>query len=218
MTDMQGSKYARKSKVREPKLFVIATEGEKTEAIYFEALKEKLRNNRMQILILQTKDGKSSPRDVFERLSKIKKNDTIDADYDELWMVCDIDYWQPKMLKEIFRECKKKNINTAFSNPKFELWLLLHFIDVNNYNQHKQMQLMKKNQLELALKKYLVGYDHSRYSTIKLMENVDAAIENARLSDKHPNKDWPENLETKVYRLLLSLNDFNVNYIPNIKI
>jgi hypothetical protein len=54
--------------VRDATLFIVATEGEKTEKIYFSVF----RSSRLKVRLLPTLDGKSSPNSVLERISEFQ--------------------------------------------------------------------------------------------------------------------------------------------------
>ena len=54
---------------RDARLFVIATEGEKTEKQYFSLF----RNRRCQVKIITSKEGRSAPKYIFEQLKKIQE-------------------------------------------------------------------------------------------------------------------------------------------------
>ncbi len=62
---------------------------------------------------------------------------------DQVWLVMDVDRWTHSHLKDIAELCQQqKNTfwKTAISNPCFEIWLLLHYIDLNSLNS-----IMQKN-------------------------------------------------------------------------
>lgn len=102
-------------------LYVIATEGEVTEKVYFNGL---FRRKNIRMPILSTQKGNSSPDRVLRRLSEYKNEHN--AAPEELWLVIDRDYWDKKKLEKIKKDCESKNYNLIISNPCFELWLLLH--------------------------------------------------------------------------------------------
>lgn len=63
--------------LRDTKLIIIATEGEKTEKQYFED--DVFTNQRVHVRVLGTKDGFSAPKHVLQRLRKYKKQYDIQA-------------------------------------------------------------------------------------------------------------------------------------------
>ncbi|WP_422451131.1 MULTISPECIES: RloB domain-containing protein [unclassified Endozoicomonas] len=52
--------------------------------------------------------------------------------HDELCLVIDRDQqaWEEKAISEIAKACDQKQYLLALSNPAFDLWLLLHHLDV----------------------------------------------------------------------------------------
>ena len=70
--------------LRDTRLIIIAAEGEKTEKQYFSMF----RNRRVQVKVLHTEDGLSSPKHVFDRLAKYRKAYDVKCD-DELWLVAE---------------------------------------------------------------------------------------------------------------------------------
>ena len=123
--------YPRKKKVdtrSEKRLFVVSVEGAATEVEYLRRL-EKLYYGTCMIDVLSDVN-KSSPCSVLERIQNyrcsLKRGD-------ELWCVVDKDRWSDAQLNQIEEWAKGSSggisRNMGLSNPKIELWLLLHFAD-----------------------------------------------------------------------------------------
>lgn len=55
---------------------------------------------------------------------------------DELWICIDTDHWirggHQAELSQVLQECRSKGYGVAISNPCFEVWLLMHFADVDD--------------------------------------------------------------------------------------
>ena len=125
--------FVRRSGLRDATLFVIASEGVVTEPRSFNGIKERWHNPRIYVEILERDDpGHSSPEQVLKALSRFAEEYRL-RDGDQLWLVIDRDSqsWKPRMMASIARECQRKTYHLAVSNPCFEIWLLLHFEDVN---------------------------------------------------------------------------------------
>lgn len=221
------------------KIFVIATEGAETEPAYFSLLDVLVQSNsalnkRVKVLTLRREivdDAKtlqakrkagvpthkdSAPDFVLQQLENYFEKNALKDD-DELWCIVDRDRWtiRPSQkglgLKGIARECLKRGYHFCLSNPNFELWLLLHVKNLNDYTIDEQAELLKnkkgntsKTLLERELSKYLSnGYNKSRLTSTDFMPNIQTAIDQAKLLDTNPSARWIEDaLYTKVYSLV----------------
>ena len=107
--------------------FLIATEGKKTEPNYLNALKEELEaTNRFNIEISIDGKGKATKALVNKIIRQIEN---CNKEYDRVWAVFDKDEFND--FDEAINLAQNKNINCAWSNESFELWLLLHFKEVS---------------------------------------------------------------------------------------
>lgn len=190
------SRFQRKFQTREPKrTIVIATEGEKTEKIYFDVWKRKV-ERKLNIQILETKSGGESPRGVLGRLKRFLEKKTYSTKYgDEFWIVIDRDTWEEDELSEVFRECKNCQYNFAVSNPCFELWLNFH---QENPKCPKSCSECEKQLTKLFGRKY----DKSDYDAESLIEKVDRAIEQAARLHLDKTEPFPKDTGTPVYLLV----------------
>jgi hypothetical protein len=75
-------------------------------------------------------DVKAIGKDPCELLQKARelrdKAERKNQPYDEIWLVFDRDKVPLSTLQQVLKEAQAEGFNVAFSNPKFELWLLLH--------------------------------------------------------------------------------------------
>ena len=185
---------ARRAHFRNPKkFFVVATEGEKTEKLYFDEFKPS-RDAVMQVKVLENKQHKTKPKDCLERLKSYEANYQLGPE-DELWLMIDRDSWEEAELNEVARKIEKRaNYFLALSNPCFELWLYLHLRDNKPFNH--------RHQLLPELEKLLGSYGKGNYDAARIAESVDAAIERAEKLDTPPQNPWPKQQGTHVYRLM----------------
>lgn len=206
--------FERPENKRSAKLFVIATEGRKTERIYFDALAERFDSTKVHIEVIKKLDNNSSPEVVLEQLNMFAEAYNLD-DNDELWMVIDRDSqsWGIEMIKSVARICHQKNgYFLALSNPAFELWLLLHLVDCTGLTQPEKDDLFRnakvsrsKTYSKKMLSDLLGGFNEARYNPSPLISNVDDAIQNAIKLDINPRDRWPNYLATSVYKLVQSI-------------
>lgn len=206
----------RREAFRDARLIVIASEGKDTERIYFKALAKEYTNPRVHVHILKRSEDEknnSSPEHVLEQLNEYKCQYELEAD-DELWLVTDKDHWTEAMLSRVATECMQDvSMHMALSNPCFELWLLLHLVDVSSLTPEEQLLWMKNRRkskssnpyLKVLLRQKMGSYHESAYDVLTLIQHVEVAIERARLLDKNPADRWPQTLGTRVYLLAESV-------------
>ncbi|MCY4020615.1 MAG: RloB family protein [Chloroflexi bacterium] len=122
------------------KLFVIVTEGEKTEQTYFQDFSavERFNHPNVHLEIIQSAD--SSPEHVLASLTEFNNEYEL-GDNDELWLVIDRDRWEVPMLSRVTQEALQKGFCVADSNPSFELWLLFHHRSLDDYTCEELIEL-----------------------------------------------------------------------------
>ena len=176
------------------KLFLISCEGAITEPEYFEIL------SRLQPTVAINclyEKGKSAPKYVLE---KMKKKKISLKEGDETWLVIDKDRWNDAQINELVQWVNEaQNIfrGLALSNPKFELWLLLHFENADN--------VVTSRDCSNHLLQYLPGYNKSIDAGKFNLDMVNNAISRAKVIDNPPCADWPRNTGTTVYRLVQNI-------------
>lgn len=199
----------RGSGFRDAKLIVIAAEGMNTEKKYFSDVvsKKYYYNPRVHVEVLHREETASSPNNVIKQLDEFRREYRLNK-FDELWMVIDFDRWGIKVLSQIAAQCVAKGYYLAVSNPCFELWLLLHLKDLEEYKQTELDELLnnrkiskKRCLLEAELVNLLGSYNKSNPDTSKLLPYIYDAIERAKKIDTDSKLRWPNGLGTRVYLL-----------------
>ncbi|MEH2263456.1 RloB family protein [Nostoc sp.] len=176
---------------RDAKLFIVATEGKETEKQYFGMF----HSTRIKVEVLSTgDDGNSAPQYVLERLNTFKEQYNLNED-DMLWLVLDVDRWGAKNLSMVCRQAKQKGYHLAVSNPCFEIWLCLHFEDLNP--EYKTCQDFKSR-----LRTLLGSYNSSNLDLSLYKPNIVDATNRAKLLHSKSQHNWPPTLGTHVYRLV----------------
>jgi hypothetical protein len=111
--------------VRDASLIVIASEDTHAVKQYF----QRFHTTKVQVEILPTEDGRSSPQAVVQRLDDYKADRQLGPE-DELWACIDLDHWASgghlAKLSQVMQLCRQKNYRLAISSPCFELWIYLH--------------------------------------------------------------------------------------------
>jgi RloB-like protein len=181
--------------VRDARLCVIATEGQKTEKQYFTLF----RNPRLIVKTLPTEeDNKSSPHHVLSRLDKFQQEHDLGVE-DTLWIMIDVDHHKPKQLSSICKEAIQKGFNLAISNPCFEVWLYLHF-DIANPSDTKYKDV------ENRLREKLGSYNKSNLNLGIYKDHITKAVQQAKALDKQQNNHyWPTCPGTHVYKVVETL-------------
>jgi RloB-like protein len=198
--------FVRRAGWRDATLFVIASEGAKTEPEYFTGLKEKWQTSRVHVEILTRKDRSlSSPDEVLKSLEEFSAQFQL-REGDQLWLVIDRDSqtWKARTMSAVAKRCRQKGYFLAVSNPCFELWLLLHFEDVPSQAEDRLNALLKN--ANGFLKKKVASHMSSKKKHIDhFIPRVETAIQRSRLLDRKPGERWPSQLGTHVYRLVEQL-------------
>ena len=199
--------------LRDSSIVVIACEDTHAVKQYF----SKFRTRRVQYKVLPTVDGDSSPRAVMERLDYYRAEFATEQ-HDELWICIDADHWirgpHQRELSQVLQECRSKDYGVAISNPCFEVWLLMHFADVNDglllellgegpsgSLTDEQRSSLRCDKFEARLRQEAGGYKKSNVARLRLTaEQVLRASEAARRLD-HAS-DVPNCPGTRVYKLI----------------
>ena len=95
------------------------------------------------------------------------------------------------------KEAKDAGIRTAVSNPCFELWLLLHVLEVAT-------SFGDAAEVNNALAAALGGYNKTNIPTTALIPHVRTAIVRARCLDEGDGG-WPQTTGTQVHFLVSQL-------------
>jgi hypothetical protein len=202
--------FRRESNCRQAKnVYVIATEGEKTEPQYFNGLKNHYRNPRIYVKVLDRSTSASSPKHIIRTINKIRKDFDFKRD-DEMWIVIDKDRWSARMLSQVATQCNQKNINMALSNPCFEVWLLLHLKDMSEYSDSKItiLQNNKNRDLEKEIRRICGKFNKINLDLSKYIPNISAAIDRAHALDTNPGHRWPNSIGTRVYKIAEKIISF----------
>ncbi len=208
----QRRSLKRNAPTRAPKQkFIIFSEGKNTEPHYFLAVRRDLLGALVDLEVI---DAAGAPMTIAakacERSAAMKRNRGRKSSFqegDQVWAVFDRDE-HPKVSEAIER-CRVGNVEVAFSDPCFELWLILHFDDFDRPDD--------RHQLQAALAKKCEGYDPKGAKSgdfSKLMPAVGAAEERAerqlarRVEEGRP----PRRPFTSVYKLTKEMRKAHLAY------
>jgi hypothetical protein len=180
------------------RLIIIATEGRKTEKQYFES--ELFGNVRVHVKVLESIDNKSAPNHVLRRLKDFATQYELQSE-DQLWLMVDRDNWPDKLLSDICSQAirGKHKALLAISNPCFELWLYLHHADWTHGKVSSKM-------IETHLRKLLRGYTKTRLRIEQFTGSMETAVNRAASMDSEPDRRWPANPGTHVYKVVRAIH------------
>ena len=181
---------------RDASIIVIACEDKYAPKVYF----GQFVTSRVQFKVLSTEDCRSSPDQIVQRLRTYKDEFQLGGS-DQLWYLGDLDHWsEPNHIANLtlaLMECRQAGFWVAICNPCFELWLLLHFVDLHN------KQSWNAKTIESVLRQHAGGYSkvHGCVTPIT-SEMVEVAIERDRALDEFPAEDIPRTPTSRVSRII----------------
>ena len=203
------------------KIFMIACEGTATEPKYLRNMINVLRQNKSIGAgsdIIFAKHKHSNPTGV---LSDLISDPRYSPSYN-CWIVIDRDDKENlgngaggttiQEFNAALQKAEQKGVKVAFSNPCFELWIVLHFKYRETAVSRKEIQ---KTALDI-LREHNFLTSNDRIQGMKTLDNlyecllpyVDTAIKHAKTLDKKYGK-TRENPCTHIYKLVEEIRDPN---------
>lgn len=208
----------RKYEFKNPKTnsFLIVTEGERTEPLYFKGIQKLIKERiggTVDVIEVPTIDifgeGSSTGKliGITERIVKEAK-----IIYQNIWVVFDKDDFED--FDEAIKSGKNKGYKVAWSNQSFEYWLYMHFF----YSDSALHRDEWNKKLDEIFAQYHLGEGSYRknyediYNIVDSFDGVKTAIRNAkrRMADFDDKKDLPSKYDpgTKVHELVLELKKY----------
>ena len=212
----RDSFYRRRAGKTPARAILIIAEGEVTEPVYFEALRDNLALQTIEIVVHGA--GKGDPKRLAEEALEARKKRKRDArngdlpfskamDFDELWIVFDTEAPERQgRYHDGVAFAKSNNVQTAGSTPCFEYWLLLH-------RRYTTAPMAEFSDVKKHLKNVLGGkYAKNRQEALELipplLQDVDSAVARAEKARKYhleAGTPDPANPSTDVDRLINSI-------------
>jgi hypothetical protein len=116
--------------VKERKYFLIVCEGEKTEPAYFEYIQNMLPRNLLTTIDIRG-EGDNTVNVVRKAIALNEKRKKFGSPhYDEVWAVYDKDDFPASRYNQAVTLAARNNIKSGHSNESFELWYVLHFMNL----------------------------------------------------------------------------------------
>lgn len=211
----RADRKKRKYEYKEPKAnsFLIVTEGEKTEPLYFKGLQKQILKKiggNVNVIEKPTIDiyGQgASPSRLIEFTEKEVKEAKFM--YQNVWVVFDKDDFDD--FDQAIFEGEKKGYKIAWSNQSFEYWLYLHF-HYSDTAEHRNEWNKKLDECfcinELGDGKYKKNYENI-YELLASIDGISTAIKHAkrRMAQYSQGKQKPSKYDpgTTVYQLVEEL-------------
>lgn len=189
---------------------LIVTNGKRTEKLYF----DNLTNSFSSMFKIKVEYKNEQPDELVEYAKNLDS-----SLYNQIWCVFDIDdsYKEGHLLYAL-AEAKKHNINIAYSNEAFEVWLLCHLTknirpsltrktynkEINNYLEEKRLPKYQKNDLDLLKNQFIPKALQASEVAKKIYQRFEANHQKEFSGNKnYPIWDWIST--TTVYQLIEAL-------------
>lgn len=164
--------------------FILYTEGENTEPVYFKGL---VRSAVGALIELEIIDGAGTPMTIADAASTRAKNlksregRSSFEENDQIWAVFDRD--EHPYVSEASQKCVRAGVQIAFSNPCFELWLILH---LSNFDRPDD-----RHQVQKHLESICADYDRARRKTV----DVSKFIPHVELAERRAEQQFARRVE-----------------------
>lgn len=160
---------------------LIATNGKSTEPAYFRELKREpwVRAGRTTVKFFG-----GSPADLVKAAAGLRDRD----DYDEAWAVCDVDDYDTTAAAD---DAAVRDVRLIWSNPCFEVWLILHQADCTTYFENAAKAGER-------LRAVLGSWDKTSLDFAVFRAGVDDAVRRAKALAQPPKA----NPSTAVWQLV----------------
>lgn len=196
---------------------LIACEDQTTEPEYFKEYKDSFEAiwPKKTLFLKPIGTGRNSLGVVQQAIEERSKLETT---VDQTWAVFDKDDLDKsegniERFNEAFKLGKQNDVQIAYSNECFELWLLLHFEDINKETAIPRTEIY--NRLENAIKKHEPEflYEHGNSNVVKLVSkygNKEKALQRAEELFNYHKQEKHQAIEsnpnTLVYNLVRELD------------
>lgn len=193
--------------IEERKYFLIVSEGERTEPLYFDYYKKFLPKHLLETLNVHGEGDNTLNivRKVIE-LRDNRKKDILLPDFDECWAVYDKDDFPDKNFNDAVALAQKEDIQSAHSNQSFELWYILHYQFLNTCLHRKDYGKLLSKHLGFKYKKNDIRVVEHLFSKGNVIQAIEWAKDLEGFSlGLTPSKSCPT---TKVYELVISLREY----------
>lgn len=235
LSTRQETSLIKRTRPTSSKIIFISCEGQVTEEEYFEVIsnlfagiKSKIQFISVMSDVIKTSPesrteeqisslGKSQPWQLVEKIDTFKNEksdiyDFLNHPEDEFWIIADVDNHTNDdniaRWNQTISDCKNKNYGYAISNPFFELWLLLHHLDVNEDDYKYAVTEKHAYEKTSHYRNRLRDDAKSPLKESKHIESIHYDVEKVKGASKrakalHNNsEEWPHNLGSTMFLLV----------------
>lgn len=198
------------------KRHIVATEGVKAEVTYLQGIDSRVKKrfrSKFNIIEVATKEtGNSSPEQRLNELNEHMSNLGSDRTKNiRLYLVVDVDRWEQAELANVAKLCRDKSIDFLVSNPCFEIWIVLHFMSLDDVSEYLGQDTSGKSKQDLLKKKakeLSPGYGSSEAIQLsELISRLENAVTRCMEVDDKASR-WPNNHTSRMYVLMERLNGY----------
>lgn len=211
----RGDRKQRRYEYKKPKAnsFLIVTEGERTEPLYFRGMQRLIKEKTggmikvVETPVIDIYGGGCATGKLIEVAERIIKEAKII--YQNVWIVFDKDDFED--FDKAIADAIGRGYKVAWSNQSFEYWLYLHFY----YSDSALHRDSWKEKLDEIFREYHLGDGDYRknykdiYNMVNVYNGVNTAIKNAKRRMKNYRKSVNKPSEydpgTTVYNLVEEL-------------
>lgn len=177
-----GKRKTREKRILEPATYLVASEGTKTEVLYFQQMADGLSRkyqgyeDRVTVPNFDIEGmGTSNFRLIEDVVAYLRTSPRL---FENIWLVFDKDDIPENYFDNAIKKAASLGWQTAWANDSFELWFLLHF----EYLQSGIMREQYTEKLDMYMKKEgLEGYNKNDPRVTEILQNRrNAAIKNAQ--------------------------------------
>lgn len=208
----------RKHEFKQPKAnsFLIVTEGERTEPLYFKGMQKLIREkiggvvDVVEMPVIDIYGKGCATEKLLEKTDEIVNRANIL--YQNIWVVFDKDDFED--FDQAIKDGVDKGYKVAWSNQSFEYWIYLHF----NYSDSALHRNDWNEKLDFIFEQYHLGdgtYQKNYediFNMVNCYDGVNTAVKFAkrRMENFHEGKDKASEYDpgTTVYQLVEALKSY----------
>lgn len=207
----QKRSLRRRAPTRSPKRkFIIYTEGRNTEPDYFRAIHQNLFGALVDIELIHAGVPLTIAEQACKRARDNKRQRGKKSSFeegDQIWAVFDRD--EHPNVEDALNRCRTNKVGIAFSDPCFELWLILHLQDFDRVDDRHQLQTALSAQCAEYDRKGSKSANFSKF--VSQVKDAEARAEkqlNNRIAEGHP----PRRPFTTVFKLTREMDEAHRKY------